>query len=112
MYFPRRRGWRAAGQSSVPVMSRRGIVVTAPTSSPTAAAVPAMAAAAVRVSAAGEEPGVAAVGADRTEEVFGVLVEEVAAVAHPHRPFHPELRQGHAVARAPVAKHEPAISEN
>ena len=49
--------------------------------------------------------------ADRTEEVLRELVQEVAAVAHPHRPLHPELRQGHVVARAPVAEHEPAISE-
>ena len=91
------------------MLTGSGIVV-ASSSSSSSATIPATAAA-VGVPA-GEEPGVAAVWADRTEEVLWELVQDVATVAHPHRPLHPELRQGHAVARTPVAVHEPAISGN
>ena len=86
------------------------VIVASPAPSSAAAATVPASATSERVTA-GEEPRVAAVGADWTEEVLRELVQEVAAVAHPHRPLHPELRQGHAVARAPVAEHESAISE-
>ena len=55
-------------------------------------------------------PGVAgAAAADGAHEVLGELVQYVAAVAHPHRPLHAELRQWHGVAGTPVAEHEATI---
>ena len=102
IFQPGRRGWGAAAGSSVAVLVSRVVAALA------AATVPASPVA-VRVPAR-EETGVAAVGADRAHEGLRELVQDVAAVAHPHRPVHSELRQGHVVARAPVAEHEPTIS--
>ena len=88
------------------VVTRSGVVAP----SAAAAAVPA-AAARVVSSTPGKEPGVvgAAAAAAGAHEVLGELVQKVAAVAHPHRPLHAELGQGHGVARTPVAEHEATI---
>ena len=88
------------------VVTRSGVVAPSAT-----AAVPA--AAGRVVSTPGKEPGVVgAAAAAGAHEVLGVLVQKVAAVAHPHRPLHAELGQGHGVAGTPVAEHEPTISGN